>query len=221
MPRGLRRRNHEEERARGCAGGGRGEGEGLRFHLRFFLLFFDFVPWDRRRRLLQKGVRGVQVSTCSFSYLLSPLSFFFSHSCWLFFFLQHQQRRRKNEKKLISLFSPRFFSLFLALNQKIYKKNRYIAPGFVKLCKSANSSSGGSGNSNDDGDDEVPDIVFLKHDVERDGDGSDSDEDSDGGGGGDGGGRTSLAVSLKIRSVPLFHVYRGRELVASFATRDR
>ena len=41
------------------------------------------------------------------------------------------------------------------------------------------------------------------------------------GGGGGGGGRTALAVALKIRSVPLFHVYRGRELVASFATRDR
>jgi hypothetical protein len=40
-------------------------------------------------------------------------------------------------------------------------------------------------------------------------------------GGGGGGGRTALAVALKIRSVPLFHVYRGRELVASFATRDR
>ena len=57
----------------------------------------------------------------------------------------------------------------------------------------------------------------MKHDVERDGEGSDSESD----GGGDGGGRTALAVSLKIRSVPLFHVYRGRELVASFATRDR
>ena len=33
--------------------------------------------------------------------------------------------------------------------------------------------------------------------------------------------RTALAVSLKIRSVPLFQIYKGRELVASFATRDR
>lgn len=95
------------------------------------------------------------------------------------------------------------------------KNPRYIAPGFVKLCKSASSE----GSEQGEGGGVAEDIVFLKHDVEKDGDGS--SDDSDGDGDGDGGGRTALAVSLKIRSVPLFHVYRGRELVASFATRDR
>ena len=140
---------------------------------------------------------SVVVSTLFFFLYLSSCSFF-------------SPRTNPQGEKLISLTS---FSLFCCFQyEKPINQNRYIAPGFVKLCKSA--SSGGAGGERSE---EIPDIIFLKHDVERDGDGSDSDGDGEG----DGGGRTSLAVALKIRSVPLFHVYRGRELVKSFATRDR
>lgn len=96
--------------------------------------------------------------------------------------------------------------LFSFFSNKIH---RYIAPGFVKLCKSASVEGG------------IPDCVFLKHDVEADGDGGGGGDSDDDDGDGDSKGRTALAASLNIRSVPLFHVYRGRELVASFATRDR
>lgn len=140
---------------------------------------------------------------------VSPV--FFLSVLLLSLFYSSSPRTTTEEIKLISLRSISFCSLNIKPQKP--KKNRYIAPGFVKLCKSAQRGGGES--------DEIPDIVFLKHNVERDGDGS-SDDDSDGdGGGGGGGGRTALAVALKIRSVPLFLVYRGRELVASFATRDR
>ena len=75
---------------------------------------------------------------------------------------------------------------------------RYIAPGFVKLCKKAGGGGGG------DGDDEKPDIVFLKHNV----------EDAEGG-------RSELAVREGVRAVPTFIFYRGGAKVEAFPTRDR
>jgi len=78
---------------------------------------------------------------------------------------------------------------------------RYIAPGFVKLCKKAGKMDG-DGGANDDG--EQPDIVFLKHNV--------LDEE---------GGRSELAVREGVRAVPTFYFYRGGEKLESFPTRDR
>jgi thiol-disulfide isomerase/thioredoxin len=69
---------------------------------------------------------------------------------------------------------------------------RYIAPGFVKLCKAA-----GKG-------DAPPDVIFLKHNV--------LDEED---------GRTELAVRESVRAVPTFHFYVGGERVEAFPTRDR
>jgi len=70
---------------------------------------------------------------------------------------------------------------------------RYVAPGFVKLCKKAGKDGG-----------DQPDVVFLKHNV--------LDED---------GGRSELAVREGVRAVPTFVFYRGGAKLEAFPTRDR
>ena len=77
---------------------------------------------------------------------------------------------------------------------------RYVAPGFVKLCKQAGRVGGGG-----DGSGNEADVIFLKHNI--------LDEE---------GGRTGLAVREGVRAVPTFCFYRGGErLDESFPTRDR
>lgn len=73
---------------------------------------------------------------------------------------------------------------------------RYVAPGFVKLCKAAGKAGTAAASS--------PDVVFLKHNVE-------DDED----------GRTPLAVREGIRNVPTFQFLRDKKRVETFPTRDR
>jgi thiol-disulfide isomerase/thioredoxin len=72
---------------------------------------------------------------------------------------------------------------------------RYIAPGFVKLCKAAGSTTS-----------TAPDVAFMKHNVD--------DDDGDGG-------RSELAVREGVRAVPTFHFYRGGQRLEAFPTRDK
>ena len=102
MPRGVRLRDNQEERARGGAHGGGGEGGLVR---RFLFLFLSpLASWDRRRRLLQKGVRSVQVSgwfSLSLALFLPSLPFCFFHfQLLLALFLQQQQERKKKKTRL-------------------------------------------------------------------------------------------------------------------------
>ena len=82
---------------------------------------------------------------------------------------------------------------------------RYIAPGFVKLCKAAGKGDGGQGGGHEQQPPPLlPDVAFLKHNV--------LDEE---------GGRTELAVREGVRAVPTFHFYRGGVRLEAFPTRDR
>lgn len=85
---------------------------------------------------------------------------------------------------------------------------RYIAPGFVRLCKASSAAEDeteeppSSSSSSSSGG---PPVVFVKHNVYLD------DEEE----------ITPLARKLGIRSVPLFKFWKGGVEVDSFATRDK
>eukprot|EP01023_Acetabularia_acetabulum_P036371 TRINITY_DN34359_c0_g1_i1.p2 TRINITY_DN34359_c0_g1~~TRINITY_DN34359_c0_g1_i1.p2 ORF type:complete len:200 (+),score=29.82 TRINITY_DN34359_c0_g1_i1:189-788(+) len=69
---------------------------------------------------------------------------------------------------------------------------KYIQPGFVKICKSVEAA-------------DTPAVQFIKHNV------FDDEEEE----------LTDLARKLKIKMVPLFHLYKKGELLDSFPTREK